>query len=99
MREGYQTSSPVNQIGGANITRERDHNCIEMHLKNIEAELDESLNSAVNLADKLKGTQPTKGEGGIAPQPGDVTSRLALILEAVRAMNQQLGRAHSAISG
>lgn len=85
---------------GANVaTRERDHNCIEMHLKNIEAELDEALNSAANLADKLKGSQPTKGDTACASQPGDVTSRLNLILDTVRNMNSQLGRAHSAISG
>lgn len=98
MRDGYTTASPANREAN-NASRERDHNCIEMHLKNIEAELDESLNSAANLADKLKGSQPTKGDGAINPQPGDVTSRLSLILETVRAMNQQLGRAHSAISG
>lgn len=98
MRDGYQTASPVNPIGNA-AARERDHNCIEMHLKNIEAEMAESLNSAANLADKLKGSVPQKGDGAQGPQPGDVTSRLALILDTVRAMNQQLGRAHSAISG
>ena len=84
----------------ASPVRERDPNCIEMHLKNIEAELAESFNSAENLADKLKG-ELKGGQDGMpkAPSPSDVHGRMEQILNTVRCINQQLGRAHAAISG
>lgn len=89
----------ISALGGANPARERDPNCIDVMLKQIEVQLEESLKSAANLSDKLVG-KPRKGEGtSSVPGASDVSSRLARIVNTVHALNQELGTAHGAISG
>lgn len=78
--------------------RDRDPNCIDNVLKEIEVNLSEAVNSSENLADKLRGEEKSPETPG-APTGSDVSARLQLILNMVRTANQHLGRAHSAISG
>ena len=87
----------IGQQAGQSI-RERDRG-IEAVLDDLSAEVQEALNSAANLADKLK----NECEGGDAktepPQPSDVFSRLERMLNSVRILNKQLGRSHRAVNG
>lgn len=85
------------QLG--NPSRERDPNCIENLLKQIEVELSDSHNSAANLADKLRSTPTPSAIAGDRPAPGDIQGRLGDILDRVKRINQELGSAHNAISG